>query len=473
MLDAALAQAGYKRLTGAAATTDRTFETSDDYDVPIGSLAFDRTLKMHSAQRLNAQCWQAYKTNPIIWGMTELVVRATAGKNCTIKHNKLGSDNSVEKAQAEKIQALLERWWYQPENNWPLLCEQIQRDMLLFGELIPILPVNSLTGEVIVGFIDVNAIKEIKRDKLNMRRVTGIVVKLDDGKERELKLIQSYDGSLIAPEGDAIPEWFAAWQSVNGSNLIGRNIGEVFYWTNNTTLASVRGQGDFAQVIDPATDAIKIVRGIADKLQINNRVHTEVVFPESWTQEQINNALNPSHKDYIHPPRFDDNAEDNRICGHTKEIELKPFKADIGASDNSEVFKMCLALVSSGSNIPLHWMGWADELTYASAKDISNIPNQYLKDRQNSLRKFVTDATDFQIDQWRIFTHELDGIDEALLYDYSIEMPMLDARTLEQVTGVLRDRMNAIGAAKQYQLIDDERAKAATEQVLRDGGINA
>lgn len=468
--EAFLREYGFRRVTAAAATATRTFETSDAYDVPIGGRAFDRTLARHKAQNLNKLCWDAYKKNPIIWGMVELVVRATAGKEIKIQHNKLNSENAQEKAVAERIQVFYDRWWNAPENDWPLLAEKIQRDIVLFGEVIPLPITNSLTGDVEMGFIDVNCIKSIIRHQLNARRVLGISVLLDEGKERNLKLVFTHKGQPIDP---AEAEWFQTWQNVNSSKLIGRKIGEVFYWANNLTISSLRGQGDFAQVIDPANDAVRIVRGISDRIQLNNRVWSEIVFPDNWTQELVNAAMNPTDPSYINPPRLDDDSEDFKVFGHTAQIQWNLKSPNVAASETVDVFKMSLALVSSGSNIPLHWMGWADELTYASAKEISNIPLQYLRDRQGSLRKCLREATDFQIDQWRIFSNEFAAFPDEMIYNYDFAMPTIDARTIEQIATTMRSEIDAVVAAKMNKGIDEQRAADMIQKALRRGGVDA
>ncbi len=472
-VQAALAEYGYRRVTAAAATTTRTFETSDRLDQPIGSRAYDRTLPDYKAKKLNEYLWNAYKKNPIIWGAVELVVRATVGKQAGIQHNKLESENATEKAAAEKIQLLLEKWWKSPENDWPNLAECVQRDMILFGELVPIMMTSSLTGDVEVGFIDVNSIKEIVRDRMNTRRVTGIKVVLEGGKERVLELVKKYEGGARPPQADEkVPDWFAPWERVAAPKLVGRLLGEVFYWSSSRTLSSLRGQGDFAQVIDPATDAVRIVKGITDRISLNNRVWSEITFPDNWSQEQINAAMTLGDPKYINPPRLDDEKDDVRVFGHNKTIEWLIKSPNIAAAESVEVFKMSLALFSSGSNIPLHWMGWADELTYASAKDISNLPITYLNDRQGALRKNLKAVTDFQIDQWRIFTSELDGIPDELIYDYDFILPAIDSRTIEQITSVMKARVDTLLAAKMSGGIDEARTTQGIESALKDGGVD-
>lgn len=473
MLDAALAQAGYQRVKAAAAVHSRTFETSDAYDVPVGSRMFDRTLPAYKAQNLNKLCWEAYKRNPIIWGTVELVVRATVGKESRIQHNKLNSENATERAVAEKVQPVLERWWYSAQNDWPSLAESVQRDMVLFGELVPVMLTSATTGDVEIGFIDVNSIKEIVRDPLNIRRIKAIRVQLEGGRIRDLQLVRTYDGGVIQrdQEGNA-PEWFKTWERVAAPKLVDRLIGEVFYWTNNRTLSSLRGQGDFAQVIDPATDAVRIVKGITDRITLNNRVWSEITFPSNWTQEMINDALDPTKPEYIKPPRLDDDADDLRLFGHSEGIKWE-FKApNIAAGESKEVYKMTLSLYSSGSNIPLHWMGWADELTYASAKDISNLPVMYLRDRQTSLKKFLRDPTDFQLDQWRIFTHELDGVPEELIYDYDFIMPQIDTRSLQETATIMKIEVDTLLAAKMAGAVDDESVADGIRGAMKKGGLN-
>ena len=466
---------GYqKRVTGASAVPSRMFETSDKVDVPIGSKAYDRTLRSDNAQKLNAKCWAAYKKNPIIWGSVELVIRATVGKEAKLVHNLLESEKPEEVAQAQKVQPILDAWWNAPENNWPLLAEQVQRDLILFGEVIPLFLVNRMTGDVEVGFINANSIKELVRDKLNARRILGVKVQLEGGIDRVLKIVHKHAGGGM-PEEKPEP-WREVYTNVAADKLVGRHVGEVFYWSLNQSLSSQRGHGDFAQVLDPANDALKIVRGITDRIQLNNRVWSELIFPDTYTPEQINDMLDPTSTNYINPPRFDDDPnkeeeDDFRVFGHSTNIEFKLVNPGIAATENVEVFKMALATFSAGTNIPLHWMGWADELTYASAQDISTITIKYFTDRQNQFRRVIKAATNFQIDQKRIFTSALDGIPDEVIYDYDVVLPPIDTRSLEQIVGIMKQRVDAILAAKLGGVIDPEQIQDLIQQALRDGGF--
>ncbi len=461
-----------QRVSAAAARNDNTFATSDRYDQPLSARAYDRTLTEYKARNLNKLSWVAYRKNPIIWGSVELIVRATIGKESAIRHKLLDSDNAQEKTWAETIQARLEQWWHSEVNNWRVLAESVQRDLLIFGELVPIYLTNSLTGDVEVGFVDVNSIEEIVRDKLNTRRIIGIKVRLENNQERVLMLTRTYKGEPFPAEK---PEWFATWQAVQFDRLMGKRIGEVDYWANNATISSTRGTGDFAQVIDPANDAVKIVRGITDRLVMNNRVYSHLKFPTAWQQKQINDALTPGNENYINPPRLDDDSDDLRIFGTTKDIEWEIKSPAVQATETVDVFKMALALFSSGTNIPLHWLGWGDELTYASATEIGKTAIQYMKDRQNSLRRRLKQSTNFQIDQWRIFemNSDLNGIPDEVLFDYDFDLPVIDSRTVEQIITVMKGKADVIMAAKASGAIDDEEAKSRMGRLMNDADVGA
>lgn len=473
MLDAALAQAGYSRITAAAATTARTFETSDSMDVPLGGKRWDRTLKQIDVQRLSKILWEAYKQNPIIWGMVEMVVRATVGKETRLLHNALEDENGQIKAQAAVVQKQLDKWWFEPANDWPSLAGQVQRDLILFGELVPLYLVNSLTGDVEMGFIPQNSIKKLVTAENNARRIVGVTVTLEGGTERVFQCVHTYGGAEQPLE---------LYGRVGGDKLLNRWIGEVSYWCLNKALSSARGHGDFCQVVDPANDALQIVHSTADRAKIQNRVVSEVIFPEGggWDQVKINAAMNPADKDnYINPPRLDDTEDGPRVFAHSAGIKYEIKQPAIGASESETVFKLALALVSAGSNIPLHWLGWADELTYASAKDISaNTGLAYFQDRQKHFRDCVKQASDFSLDQKRIFTSALDGIPDEVLYDYDVVLPEVNVKNVKELADIMAVRINAVLAAMMQTgadgapVLKPEEMQHLIRQAVSDSGMS-
>ncbi len=455
---------GYQRLTAAAATTNNAFATGDSADVPIGSKQWDRTLSSTNVQRLNKDSWIAYRTNPIYQSIVEMVVSMIVGNEAKAVVNDLKEKTGAELVAAERLQAHLDSHWNDPRNDWTNLLPDVGRDFLLFGEIIPIPSVNTMTGEVYWGFIPPESIKKLIRDPLNVRRVIAIVVQDDTGQELTLPIIKTDDAGT-ARATDKMYE--------NAQNLTaGRLTGRCMYWAINRALTSARGTGDFVQLIRPAKDAVKLVSSVADRARINNKTVADIKFPTNWTQTQINAALDPSDKDnYIHPPRVDN--EEPQLFGHSADLEFKFATPQIGAGENAEVFTMLKAVVCvAAHNAPEHLVfGQGQNSNRATAAEMGAPFYEYLNARQTTIISCITDAVNFTIDQKLIFTNELDGLSPEQLADWTLHIPKVNMENVLEQLDALGKKLGAITAAKVAGDLTPEETAAMTRDAMSEHGF--
>lgn len=430
------------RIRGAVAATTRTFDTSDAVDVSLGR-QWDRTLATYSIQALNKEAWKAYNTNGIFWKVVELSVFLICGYNARPVATNLKSENAQERAAAERLQYALDEHWNSPVNQWSLLLPDIVRDLVLFGEVVPIPFVNTLTGFTRWGFVPPESIKKIIRDPLDNRTITAIALTGERGEEIVMPIVRVDEGGP-----DSISEGNAAvYQQVGISQRTrGRLIGRALYWPINRSLSSARGHGDFTQAIRPTTDLVRIVKAVSERTEINNRVVSEIVFPETWTQERINAALTPGSPDYINPPRLSDDGV--KIFGHTDSIKYNTILPNIGASESAETLAMLKAVTCGSIPYPEQWIfGQVDGGGLARGFETTDPAYGYLTSRQTMLKNFVNDALNFAIDQKAIFTRELDGLTDEQLHAWCLEMPEVDTEDVKLKIETLGAELNAIATA--------------------------
>jgi len=244
LLSALLDYAGYvkkDRITAAYGVTDDRFLYSDDVDVAMGTKQWDRTLDSGNIAKINKEMWIAYKTNPLIFFTVELAIRMIIGSEASIFATGLESDKPEEVKAGEILQEYaLDPFWKSPANNWTSLMPDTGRDLVLFGEVIPIPYVNTLTGDTVMGFLPPESVKHMVRDALNARRVTAIIVADDNNQEITLPVVSIDNGGLskiLKPTKDIY--------SSAPNDTTGRLTGRCFYWAINRALTSARGSGDF------------------------------------------------------------------------------------------------------------------------------------------------------------------------------------------------------------------------------------
>lgn len=460
---------GYERnrVTGAAATLNDSFRYSDSNDVVIGTRQWDRTLQSGSVQKLNRDSWIAYRTNPIYQMVIEMVVAMIVGNKSNLYANGLEDEDPANVAVAKKLQSFLSSHWDSEQNRWANLITDMSRDMILFGEVIPIPAVNTMDGSVFWGFVPPESIKKIVYDQLNTRRVTAVVLQDDNGHDVVLPIV-SRDRAGMAKVLPETMELYADATNATTNRLTGR----CMYWAINRALTSARGTGDFIQAIRPAKDTVKLVSSVAERARINNKTVGDVQFPANWTQEQINAALNPSDKtNYINPPRVE--TEEPQLFGHSEGVQFKFTTPQIGASENAEVFTMLKAVMCvAAHNAPEHLLfGQGVNANRATAAEMGAPFYEYLNTRQTSILEFVREAVDFAIDQKLIFTNELDGLTEEQLRDYTIYLPKVNLENVMEQLDATNKKLQAVTSAKLLANLDNEQTAEMVRGILMEAGI--
>jgi len=406
MLEQLLSRFGYtksNRITGGLAVTDRTFDTSDDYDMPIGIGGMsDRTLSQMDVQKLNKLMNSAYMINPLISFPVDLCVRMTVGEKPTVTANKLESDNSDEAAKALRLQAVLDRFWNHELNRMSELLPQIQEDAVKFGELIPFYRRDPAKGNLYLSFIPVDNVVEWVYDDITRRQVKAIKIRTAKGEEVVLNMIE-VDAAGLQPA--LKPEVYG----MASGRTVGRLVGDISYWALNRGISQQRGHGDFIRAIKPANDIVKLTTSITDRTQINNLVVSEIIFPPNTQQSEINEMLTPGNPKYINPPNARDRV--SRLFGHTENIKFNFVTTSIPASENETTINILKGNYLTAVGMPQHWVfGQGENANKASAQEMADPVFGYLQSRQTAIVGWASEACRVAIDTNRIFTSDLDGM---------------------------------------------------------------
>lgn len=445
---------GYeRRITGGVVT--KTFENSEVFDVGFGSRAYNNTPTPDKIQKFNKILWQVYCRNPLIWGAVETVVRMVCGNDVKPVALNLESENGQLKANAEKLQKVLDRFWNSQANNMTATVQEICRELIMFGEVIPIYDVSS-DGTVEVGFISPNQIKTLNRGSGNIRKIDSITITSADGVTDKIF-------KIISRKIDK--DTLGRYPNVRAQEVVGKITGDVSYFSINRSLSQERGVGDFTQAIDPAEQILRLVNSIVNRTQMNNLVVSCLEFPPDWTQERINKLLDPKEPGHIKIPTAADTKATTFAASGVKFSFVTP---NIPASENAQVIEVVKGLLNSGTNIPQHWLfGQGENANKASASEMSDSVYGYLRNRQSVMIGCLKEMCDFVIDQNRIYlSSELRNVPPEELTAYAYEMPRLDVEDDLTNVNVMSGLMNVIAAAKMNGGIDDNQVKSYTQQVM-------
>lgn len=444
-------------LFAAPAVTNRAFDMGDSVDVPVGDQRrWDRTLADYNVQRLNKQVWEAYNTNPLFWAAVEMTVRMVVGNDVKLKANALESTDATQRAKGQLLQAHLDSFWLGSQNNWPTLITEVFRDLELFGEIFYAPIVDAYTGDVEAGFLVPEQVRKLIRSPLNYRRIMAIVVQDEKAQDVTLPLITIDRGGLARQQFE---------EYANVKDTTGRLVGRVMFWRINAALTAQRGHGDFVQILKPARDAMRIVSGITDRTDINNRLVLEYVFADNIEQAQINEMFDPNNKEkYINPPRLD--VPGIKQFAHSKNVEFKIIGAQIAGAETQEVFKMIKAVFLAGvAGLPEHWIfGQGEDVNRASASDMGKQAYEFLSNRQTVVMAIIRDAVDHATDQRRIFSNALNTLTDEDVRDYTTILPEINQRSLIEAIDAGIKKIDAILAAVGDATLDQNQGA----EMIRD-----
>jgi hypothetical protein len=449
---------GYqRRLTGGVSTSGQTFDNSDIYDVSFGQGLLNDT---GNVEKYNKIVWHTYKTNPLLFGAVEMVIRMTLSNDVKPVATNLNSDDATQRANAEKLQVFLDSFWGGQENNMQVTCQEIARELILFGEVIPVFSVDS-AGNVSVGFLQPSQIKELKRAVGSMRKIESIVARPNGIEDKTFYIVTRRD---LPSKEDA-----ERYVGVSPANLAGRLRGDCYYWSLNRALTQERGVGDFVQAIDSCRQIARLSNSIVNRTQMNNCVVSKVTFPESWDQTKINQMTDAKNPNGIKiPTASNTNAQ---VFAASQGIDFVFITPQIPATENASIANGLYGLFSAGTGLPMNWItGQTEATAKASAENTSTPTFGYLKNRQSVFEGCYRDIVNYAIDQNTIYLNELRSIPKEELYSYKFTgLPDINVKDDVQKATVMNQLINVISAAKMIGGLSEEEAAEYCKQVISMG----
>lgn len=385
---------------------------------------------LQKAQRLAVFLW---RKNARAYCATELVTDFILGDG--IRFN----------AEDPKVQELLERHW--ELNEWDDKMQERIRTMGLFGEaLFPVFV--SDKGMVRVSTISPFKIIKLKRDSEDAETLTDVLTSMPDGDKRDEEKPDQPKGKVyklvrIQDDGTLLDD-------------PGKTSGLAFYFAVNRLSGGARGSPDMLSSIDWLEGLDSFLFSVMERAEITQ----ELVWNLEYTGAKPD-EIRTKVKDFTRSLRS------GGVIGHNENMKVEVVVPQLAASDADKVSSLLLRQIQAGMRLAGLFFGDSEDLTRASANELSMPVAKMIQSRQNFWRRLLSRIFKFQIQQAK----KANIIPAEASEVFEIDMAQVFLRDLSAVTSALVPLTAALDIAieKKWVTMDESRVvfRTVLEQITR------
>ncbi len=263
----------------------------------------------------------------------------------------------------EENQKLLNAFWCDPINNWPLKLQSRVRAYSLHGEQCYIATVRDGDGFVRLGYLDPRQIATVVNDPANPEQPIGVVTKRDNrGRQYKYRVIVlGEDEQLFAPKTVRI----RAEEFTDGECML--------YQVNKLPSGS-RGRSDLLGQMDWLDAYDDFLFNELDRIGYLRSFVWDVTLKGADEE-----AVKKYEKTFTPPAP-------NSSFVHNDEVELKATTPELQAADTTESARLLRNHVLGGSTTPEHWFGGGGDVNRAAASEMGEPTFKMYSMRQSMLK---------------------------------------------------------------------------------------
>lgn len=263
----------------------------------------------------------------------------------------------------EDHQKLINAFWSDPINNWPLKLTPRVRALGLLGEQCYIANVRDGDGFVRLGYLDPRQIATVVTDPDNPEQPIGVVTKRDNrGKQHKYRVI------VLGEDDDLF--------SANTARIRAEDFadGECLLYQLNKFPNGSRGRSDLLGQIDWLDAYDEFLFNELDRIGYLRAFVWDVTLTGADPE-----AVKKYEKEFTPPAP-------NSTFVHNDSVKLEAKAPDLQAADTSESARLLRNHVLGGSTTPEHWFGGGGDVNRAAASEMGEPTFKIYTGRQNFLK---------------------------------------------------------------------------------------
>jgi hypothetical protein len=292
----------------------------------------------------------------------------------------------------EEHQKLLDAFWNDPINNWPLKLPARVRALALLGEQCYVTRVNEASGFVRLGYLDPRQIGNVVMDPDNPEQPIGVVTKRDaKGKYWKYRVV------VLGDDADLFTQ---RTQDIRATDFPD---GECLLYQVNKFPNGSRGRSDLLAAMDWLDAYDDFLFNELDRIDYLRRFVWDVTLTGA-----DDTKVKEFDKTFKAP-------EPNSKFVHNDSVKLAAVSPELQTADTSESARLLRNHVLGGATMPEHWYGGGGDVNRAAASEMGEPTFKTYTSRQTMLKlmleeigRFVlwksakTDKPDWSDETWKV-----------------------------------------------------------------------
>jgi len=378
--------------------------------------------RIHSAQRLSLR---AYRKNPRAFRAVEFVKDFVLGTGIKFRAADL------------KVQDVMDKFWR--VNRWDKEGARKLRSLSIFGEQLYPAFVRHSDGLVRIGSISPLRLIGINVDKDNGEILTQANVVRGSGREQSFGDIQPFN---IIRRG--LDEQYILEKKDNA-----------FYFAVNDISGSRRGLPDSLSSLDWLEGLDSFSFSILERASLATNVVFDIEY-QGLKEDEIQDRVD----------QFTENLVAGGVYGHNTNTKLTVKTPQLAASDHEKMTKVIEKNVQAGTGIPGLGFANGEDLTRASANELTVPVAKMIESRQMVFKQILHELFEFAIEQAGI-AGILKGVKDK---SFEIDMPTVFLRDLNTVTTSIKTLTESLITGQDQNWITSEQAAAIYKTSLQQLG---
>lgn len=266
----------------------------------------------------------------------------------------------------DEHQALLNAFWSDPINNWPMKLEQRVRALGLLGEQCYIANVREGDGFVRLGYLDPRQIATVVNDPDNPEQPIGVVTKRDNrGRQYKYRVI------VLGEDAELFSERTQRIRAEDFSD------GEVLLFQLNKFPNGSRGRSDLLGQMDWLDAYDDFLFSELDRIDYLRRFVWDITMTGA-----DDTAVKKYEKEFVPPGP-------NSVFVHNDQVKLEPKTPGLQAADTSQSARLLRNHVLGGATVPEHWFGGGGDVNRAAASEMGEPTFKMYSMRQGFLKRML------------------------------------------------------------------------------------
>jgi hypothetical protein len=353
-----------------------------------------------------------------------------------MKRNPDGSKVATDKKNA---QVVWDDFCGDPVNNFYAELPTLEQDLLLFGELLLPVDVNSYSGLVRYGYIDTKLITKVTSDSSGKQAETVSVRIPGSTDEKSLNIIR-YQFDAGMKDNPADPTAEPTKQALDG---------DAFFFRLNRVMNQDRGHGELIALLD-------WIDGL-DQFMFNTLNGAALANSFFYTCEMMGKNQDELDKITVKTP------SPASVRVHNEKVKWDVKTPNLSAIDTSASVRMFKNFILAGKGYPEHWFADGGNTNLATADNMSVPVMRMLKRHQEQLKQMVKMIAAFVVSKAPV---EYVKLEEGEFIDVQVGMYDFERKDASVVSAAFRDIVGALTVAQQNNWISEDKAKEVVDMLV-------